>query len=293
MNLNGLLNLNKPAGVTSRWLVDQVQRLVRPQKAGHAGTLDPLATGVVVVCVGSATRLIQYVQRKPKTYRATFLLGRWSDTEDVEGQVVPLEAPPVPSAAELAQAAVALTGEIQQRPPAFSALKLQGQRAYKLARQGRTVELAPRPVIIYGLEIVRYAYPELELSIRCGSGTYVRSLGRDLAASLGTAAVMSALTRTAIGGFALAEALAPAELSADSWAGRLLPPLRAVEELPLVTLTDADCLRLWQGQRPDCKGTSWPADVELAAVDPHGRLAAIAVRTGDQLRTVCGFPPDQ
>src|SRR5271167_2602306 len=115
----GILNIDKPAGITSRRAVDHVAKLVRPQKAGHAGTLDPLATGVVVVCVGTATRLIQYVQRKPKSYRATFLLGRWSDTEDVEGHVVPLENPPVPTAAELARAAAALTGEIQQRPPAF------------------------------------------------------------------------------------------------------------------------------------------------------------------------------
>lgn len=292
MQPSGLLNLNKPPGVTSRWLVDQVQRLVRPLKTGHAGTLDPLATGVVVVCVGAATRLIQYVQRKPKSYRATFLLGRWSDTEDVEGQVVPLENPPVPTTAQLAQAALALTGEIQQRPPAFSALKLQGQRAYKLARRGEAVELAPRPVTVHRLEIVRYEYPELELSIGCGSGTYVRSLGRDLAASLGTAAVMSALTRTAIGGFTLAEAWAATNLEPNNWIGRLLPPSRAVEELPAVGLGDADCRRLWQGQQVACGGFNWPEHVELAVIDPHGRMVAIAVCALGHLRTTCCFPPD-
>src|SRR3972149_1595212 len=126
MKLSGILNINKPAGLTSRRVVDMVQRLVRPAKVGHAGTLDPLATGVLVVCVGAATRLIEYVQRMPKSYVGTFLLGRQSPTEDVEGHVVELPNPPIPTLEQIHQAASNLTGNIFQRPPAFSALKING-----------------------------------------------------------------------------------------------------------------------------------------------------------------------
>src|SRR5262245_35406014 len=201
----GLLNIDKPAGLTSRDVVSRVQRLVRPQKVGHAGTLDPLATGVLVVAVGPATRLVEYVQRMPKTYQGTFLLGRTSDTEDVEGEVVELDSPPVPTRAEIDAALPRFIGTIEQRPPAYSALKVAGRRAHKLARRGEAVELAPRPVEIHAIELLRYEYPEMELRIDCGSGTYVRSLGRDVAEAVDTGAVMAALRRLAIGPFQAAE----------------------------------------------------------------------------------------
>ena len=157
--ISGILNVAKAGGMTSRRVVDMVQRLVRPTKAGHAGTLDPLATGVLVVCIGQATRLIEYVQRMPKTYEGTFLLGRTSDTEDVEGAVVELENPPQPTREAIEEAATKFLGTIQQRPPAYSALKVKGRRAYDLARAGKTVDLAPRPVEIYGIEVMSYQYP--------------------------------------------------------------------------------------------------------------------------------------
>ena len=275
----GLLNLNKPAGVTSRDVVNQVQRLVRPQKAGHAGTLDPLATGVLVVCVGPATRLIEYVQQMPKSYSGTFLLGRQSPTEDVEGQVTELADPPVPTLDQLLAAAGALTGRIQQRPPAYSALRVAGRRAYDLARRGEAFDLQPRPVEIYSLEIVSYVYPELKLRVQCGSGTYVRSLGRDLAAALGTAAVMSALQRTAIGSFRLQDAIDPAALTRENWPGHLLPPLLAAEVLPqiCVTATEIPAIRAGQTIGRD----ALPADAtQWAALDSAGRLIAILVPRG-------------
>ena len=224
---SGLLNVSKPGGMTSRAVVDRVQRLVRPAKAGHAGTLDPLASGVLVVGVGAGTRLIEYVQRMPKRYRGTFLLGRRSPTEDIEGEIEILPDPPIPSRVEIEQAARRLTGEIMQRPPDFSALKIAGQRAYDLARAGKTVVLEPRPVTIYELRVIAYDYPEFSLDICCSGGTYVRSLGRDLAEALGSAAVMSALVREAIGDFTIAEALPLAELSAETIDARLLPLERA------------------------------------------------------------------
>src|SRR5262249_26447014 len=162
------------------------------------------------------TRLIDYVQQMPKRYQAVFLLGRSSPTEDIEGVVTELIDPPTPSLAEIESAAVKFVGVIQQRPPAFSALKVDGQRAYKLARRGQTVELQPRPITVYSLQVIDYAYPALTLNIQCSGGTYVRSLGRDLAESLGTSAVMSLLERTAIGSFHVAEAIDPAILRRDN-----------------------------------------------------------------------------
>jgi tRNA pseudouridine55 synthase len=278
----GLLNLNKPPGVTSRRVVDCVQRLVRPAKAGHAGTLDPLASGVLVVCVGAATRLTGYVQRMPKSYVGTFLLGRHSPTEDVEGEVSALPNPPVPTQEEIAAAAAALCGRIEQRPPAFSALKLSGRPAYKLARKGKQVELQPRTVVVYRLEILAYEYPELTLAVECGSGTYVRSLGRDLAERLGTSAVMSALRRTAIGGFHLEEAIEPHTLTADNVETHLLPPLLAVESLPRVELSNEEIARVRSGL-PIAK-EAVPADAEeIAALDERNQLVAVLTPRGPGL----------
>ena len=184
----GILNVDKPTGITSRDAVNRVERLFGKVKCGHAGTLDPLATGVLVICVGPATRLIQYVQRLPKQYRAVFQLGRESVTDDVEGEVELVAGAPEPTRAEIEAALPQFLGDILQRPPAHSAIKVDGQRAYDLARRGEEFELPARTISIYRLEVLRYEYPELELAIECGSGTYVRSLGRDLAAALGTAA---------------------------------------------------------------------------------------------------------
>lgn len=271
--LSGLLNIAKPAGLTSRQAVDRVARGVCPARAGHAGTLDPLATGVLVVCVGQATRLIEYVQRLPKTYEAEFLLGRTSDTEDVSGVVTELASPPIPTRAELEAAALRFVGTLQQRPPIYSALKVQGRRAYDLARSGQEVELAPRPIEVFRLEVTAYDYPRLGLRIRCGSGTYVRSLGRDLAEALGTGAVMSALVRTSIGDFTLAEACDLETLQPVDLARRLLPPVRGVAMLPQATITDSERLTLLQGktiERPDLA----PA-AETAALDAAGNLVGL------------------
>jgi tRNA pseudouridine55 synthase len=287
---HGLLNLNKPAGMTSRHAVDCVERLIRPAKAGHAGTLDPLATGVLVVCVGAATRLIQYVQAMPKLYTAGFLLGRQSPTDDLEGRVTELDAPPVPTRAQLLAAAGAMIGVIRQRPPAFSAVKVAGRRAYDLARKGREVELSPRGVTIYRLDLLAYDYPEVRLRIECSGGTYIRALGRDLAASLGTAAVMASLVRNAVGGFSLAQAVDPRELTPENWSKHLMPMARATAGLPQLVLSQAEIERLHHGLtivKPDLPA----AGDEMAAVDDQGRLAAIVrQREPGVLRPVRCFP---
>jgi tRNA pseudouridine55 synthase len=275
----GILNVNKPPGLSSRDVVDRVERLVRPAKCGHAGTLDPLATGVLVICVGPATRLIQYVQRMQKQYRATFLLGRQSETDDIEGDVTLLEGAPQPTRAQIDDVLLRFVGQIQQRPPAHSAIKVAGRRAYALARRGLPVELAARPVTIHALTVRQYKYPELELDLECGSGTYVRALGRDLAAALGTAAVMSALERIAIGGFRVDHAVRLDELTAGNLLRHLQPALAAVAELPRIMISDAELARLRNGLPislpPAAIQPNDRLDGEWAAMDPAGCLAAI------------------
>jgi tRNA pseudouridine55 synthase len=277
--MHGLLNLHKPGGLTSRQVVDRVVRLVRPAKVGHAGTLDPLATGVLVVAVGAATRLIQYVHLRSKAYRATFLLGRQSDTEDIEGQVIELVAPPVPTLDELRQAAVRLQGPILQRPPQYSALRVGGRRAYDLARRGDTVELAPRPVTIDRLAIVAYQYPELTVDVECSTGTYVRSLGRDLAESLGTATVMSRLVRTRVSEFNLSEAVELDQLGPENLARLLRPPLCAVAWMPRIALTADEVVEVRSG-RPIARQAEAASVGRFAAVDAGGGLVAILVPRG-------------
>ena len=245
----GLLNINKPSGITSRRVVDYVQRLTRPDKAGHAGTLDPLATGVLVVCVGPATRLVEYIQRMPKSYRGRFLLGQQSPTDDIEGEVTHICNPPVPSQSNIEQEVARWIGTIKQRPPIFSAVKVKGRRSYDLARTGRAVRLSLREVTIHAMRVVEYVYPELVLDICCSSGTYVRAVGRDLAESLGTRAVMSSLTRTAIGGFNLEDACVLDSLTPASLGGRLLPALRAVEGMPMISLTSAEATEISNGRQ--------------------------------------------
>jgi tRNA pseudouridine55 synthase len=258
-------------------VVDQVERIVRPARAGHAGTLDPLATGVLVVCVGWTTRLIPYIQEQSKGYRATFLLGHESDTDDVTGQVTPKPDAVPPTLDAIAALLPEFTGEIDQVPPQYSAVHVEGKRAYKLARAGKSVELAPRKVVVHRLEIVDYAYPRLELDIECGSGTYVRSIGRDLGARLGCGAVMSALVRTRIGCFRLEEAVELSLLTHETLPQQLRPPRDAVGHRPHYQCTAAELLAITQG-RPIAapQGLAIPPDERIVLLNPQADLAAIA-----------------
>jgi tRNA pseudouridine55 synthase len=279
----GFINVSKPTGKTSRQVVDRIVRCAAGVKAGHAGTLDPLASGVLVVAVGPATRLIRYVQQMRKRYEAVFLLGRDSPTEDVEGPVVELADSVIPTREALARAAVELTGVIMQRPPAYSALKVAGRRAYDLARRGETVELEPRPVSIHRLEITHYDYPELRLAIECSAGTYVRTLGRDLAQRAGTLAVMSALVRTAVGVFTLADSTNSDDITQQKLRELVQNPLVAFAEWPRLILDDAEIARIARGQSIRrtiaAAGTQTPAAAETTsealALNAAGSLLAV------------------
>lgn len=212
----GILAVAKPCGPTSHDIVAAARRRLGERGIGHAGTLDPLASGLLVLLIGRARRLQDLVQARPKAYRATIVLGATSATDDAEGPITPRPSTaPLPERAAIEAALGAFVGRIAQRPPAFSAVHAAGTRAWKMARRGQAVELPAREVEVSAIEIVSYRPPELVCDIRCGKGTYVRSIARDLGEALGTGAYLGALERTMSAGLLLADAVAPEAMGWD------------------------------------------------------------------------------
>jgi tRNA pseudouridine55 synthase len=277
MNLpsyDGLLVLDKPGGVTSRDAVDVALRwFPRRTRMGHTGTLDPLATGVLVLCLGAATRLAEYVQRMGKTYRAELRLGARSDTDDADGVITSVATAAPPDVAAVAACLSGFVGAIEQTPPAYSAAKVAGRRAYDLARQGQQVDLRSRIVHIYGIDVLHYEYPSLNLEVRCGKGTYIRALARDLGERLGCGALVQSLRRTCVGPFTVDDAVTPGAEAASAVA-RLRPLEEAVAELPRVVVTDEEVRRLCQGQAVPRDGFD---GTDFAVFDSANRLVATAV----------------
>ena len=273
----GFLVLDKPAGMTSRRAVDFVKRLVRPLKTGHAGTLDPLATGVLVVAVGRATRLVSRVQAQRTTYRATFLLGRRSESDDTELEVEVLEEVPELDHSTIESALGEFVGAISQVPPAYSAVKIDGRRAYQLARSGHEVVLKSRIIEIDAIRLLDWQSPALDLEIVCGGGTYIRSIGRDLGKRLGSGAVMSGLVRTRVGPFSIESAIAAEDLDEDTLSRQLVSPLVAVAELPRQTGTTDELNEVFHGRRVGWSGSVPDDGGPVVLVDSDGQLAAMGV----------------
>ena len=281
--LSGLLNIYKPAGWSSRDVVNRVERLVKPSKAGHAGTLDPLAEGVLIVAVGAATRLITGAQEREKEYHAVFQLGCRSDTDDSTGVITTVDVSQPTTRDRIEALLPQFLGEIWQVPPQYSAVHIDGERAYALARQGQAVDIAPRQVQVSRLEIRNYAWPNLELLIECGSGTYVRSIGRDLGELLGCGALMTALLRSRIGPFHSTEAVAIDDLQRDNIATHLQPPIRAVEHWPQHVCSALELWDIAHGRMIILKQLA--EGTRVALTDPTGELAALGeVRTLGRVR---------
>jgi tRNA pseudouridine55 synthase len=287
MTLFGFLNCDKPSGMTSRDVVNVVQRRLRKIKVGHAGTLDPIAVGVLVLGVGPAVRLVPYVQQYQKHYRGTFRLGVCSDSGDTESE---LREPPdlhVPSLDELQAATGQLVGRIEQTPPAYSAIHIDGKRAYQRIRQGEVFEMPKRLVDIHSLTVLDYEYPKLELDVVCGSGTYIRTIGMDLANAVGSVAVMTSLRRSAIGPFVMKTSLSIEQLRKDDLQTLLSPPELAIEHLPRIVIDQEQSRRLGHGLEIDgdvIDATGIPVQApcddgfEAAALMPSQQLRAIVRR---------------
>lgn len=276
--MNGLLVIDKPAGMTSRDVVNRVQRVFpRKTKIGHTGTLDPLATGVLVVCIGAATRLADYVQAMGKSYASRFRLGATSTSDDADGVVTETPNAVPPTQAQVDAALASFVGVIEQVPPAVSALKLGGVRAHELARRGLGPKLDARVVTIKAVRLVNYQWPFLDVEVDCGKGTYIRSIARDLGDVLGVGGMVQTLRRTRVGPFTAEQGIGLESGVADV---KLLPMLMVVAGMPQVQLPADAAISLRQGRTIRCVGE----EGEVAVLDERGDFIAIGQRGGGYLQ---------
>lgn len=282
MNRNGILCIDKPPGLTSHDVVSRVRRLVDTRKVGHGGTLDPLASGLLVLAIGRATRLLEYILGQPKEYQALVRLGQTSNTYDGEGEIE--DSGPVDvSEADLFAALARFRGQIRQVPPMYSALKRGGKPLYELARQGVAVEREARDVTIYELEMLSYEPPDVTLHIKCSSGTYIRSLAHDLGQALNSGAYLAGLRRTAVGLFQLNEAAPLQTLTADVLVEQLQAMDSAVIHFPRLDVPGADAVRLANGQRIG-READGPEEELVRVYDDDDHFVGIARREGDRWR---------
>src|SRR5437764_3704546 len=264
--MDGIFNINKPRGMTSHDVVAIIRKHLKQKRVGHAGTLDPLASGVLPICAGQATRVAEYLSESGKAYRATLSFGIETDTYDAEGTVVQTTTTATLSRAYIESLLPAFLGEQMQVPPRYSAIKLQGQPAYKRARAGEELELAARPVTISHLDILDWQPPLLTLEIECSKGTYIRSLAHDLGARSGYGAHLRALVRTRSGPFRLADSITLeqlAEAAAQGTVGEYLYPAdKALEQYPAITLDEETAARVRHGN-------AFAGDREIAGAGEH------------------------
>lgn len=272
--IDGLLLVDKPSGPTSHDVVSVVRRALGIRRVGHAGTLDPFATGLLVVLVGRATRLLPYMDAEPKEYEATVRLGVATDTDDATGRAGAEVA--LPSRAAVERAMGGLTGDILQQPPAFSAKQVGGRRSYAAARRGERLELQPVKVRVHGWSVREWRNDEVDVTVVCSGGTYVRALARDLGESSGSAAHLSALRRVRSGPFTVATAATLDDIAAG--AATVLPPIDAVRSMPVERLGEEALARVINGRAVEAT----VAGDRAALVDSTGDLVAVASRgSGD------------
>ena len=291
---SGLVIVDKPGGVTSHDVVARIRRLAGTRRVGHAGTLDPMATGVLVVGIEKATRLLGYLALTEKQYDATIRLGQSTSTDDAEGDITGASSAAGVSAAALAAAAAGLTGDIQQIPPAVSAIKVAGQRAYRLTRAGAAPDLKPRPVTVHELTVtaIRPAGDllDVDVTVRCSSGTYIRALARDLGHELGTGGHLTRLRRTWVGGYRL-EAAKTLDQLADRF--EVLPLAEAAAAaFPRRDLSADEARRLAHGGRlaaTAAPGEGASAASPTAAYAPDGTLIALLTEQAGQARPLVVF----
>lgn len=281
--MDGFLALNKPAGLTSHDCVAKVRRSLRQKRVGHAGTLDPAAMGVLAIAVGRATRLLQFLP-SDKVYRATIRLGLATTTDDLEGAILTQTAAAHLTLPTVEAALSAFVGTVQQVPPNFSAVQIQGQRLYDLARRGTPIAAPARTVEVYRITVLDWRggeTPELDVEIHCGAGTYIRAIARDLGQNLGVGGTLATLLRTVSSGFQLTDSITLetlAELS-DACTLHLLPPEQSLQYLPPLTLP-VDVARRWclgqkvnQGELEHSDAIAHPEPLRI--LDPHGQFLGI------------------
>jgi tRNA pseudouridine55 synthase len=279
--VHGWVNLDKPIGMTSTQALGRVRRLLNAQKLGHAGTLDPLATGVLPIALGEATKTIPFAQDRDKVYRFTVKWGEARNTDDCEGMVT-ATSDQRPTEAQIIALLPRFTGNIDQTPPQFSAIKIDGERAYDLARAGETVDIQPRRVTVYGFKLVKTSPDEAEFELECGKGTYVRSIARDMGQALGCYGHVTVLRRTAVGNFTENSAISLDEFekivqSADP--DQVLMPVETVlDDIPALAMTASEVSRIRQGQTLKFLSRQDVDRLSVAGIDENTTLV---LATGD------------
>jgi tRNA pseudouridine55 synthase len=279
-------------------VVIQIRRMIRKPsprsrtKVGHAGTLDPFAGGVLVVCLGAATRLAEYVHRYDKRYSAEVTLGATSTTDDPEGEIAASSPADRPDVRRVEQTISSFVGDVDQVPATHSAVHVEGRRAYKIARTGKVPVLEPRRVHIEAISLVSYNWPKLAIDVRCGSGTYIRALARDIGARLGVGGYCSGLVRTAVGPFHLADALAPETISLPE---DVADPLSALTGMPQVVLPDQAVALIADGRHVPAEQAKGElprvGEGDLAVLDERGSLLAVAaIDAAGMIRPLKVFP---
>lgn len=290
---SGILLLDKPGGMTSHDVVAKTRKAADTRRVGHAGTLDPMATGLLVLGINGATRLLTYLVGLDKEYFATIRLGASTNTDDAEGEPGERAATGAVTLDAVEAALVPLRGTIQQVPSSVSAIKVGGQRAYTLARAGEELELAARTVTISAFEVLGSDRPDdwldLRVRVECTSGTYIRALARDLGAALGVGGHLTALRRTRIGPFRVTDAAALDTLDVES--ALLAPSAVAAELFPLYTLDESQAVDLAHGKR--LADTDLADGGPVAAIEQDGRLAGLLEVTGGTAKPIINFPKDQ
>ena len=280
VEVNGWVVLDKPVGITSTQVVSRLKRIYNGRKAGHAGTLDPLASGILPVAFGEATKTVPYVQDGEKCYRFTVVWGAETDTDDADGEVV-ARSDTRPARDALAALLPRFRGAVEQRPPTFSAVKIAGERAYDLARDGQVVEIAPRVVQIHELDVAAFSGAATVFTTRCGKGTYVRAIARDLGRALGCYGHVSALRRTRVGPFLEADAVPLAALDdAEAAAAALRRVEAGLGELTRILVDRSDAARLRRGQAMLLRGADAPIGGEAYAACSGVVIAVGAIDGG-------------
>lgn len=297
--MNGILVVDKPEGISSARVVARVKAILGAKKAGHTGTLDPFATGVLVCCINQATRLSRFLLREDKTYEAELVLGIATDTQDATGTVIQRQPLAHVSAKNVRETAARFVGSISQTPPVYSALKHRGTPLYKLARRGTAVEKPARPVRIHRLEIREINLPTVRFGVTCSAGTYVRTLCADMGRALGCGAHLKRLRRTVSGGFSIGEAVDLEKLAESRDSGRLentvIPMNDALSFMPAVVADDATIKKVKNGRplsRADFAGRpDRPAEGVFKVIEPGGRLIAVleGSPTADHYNYCCVF----
>jgi tRNA pseudouridine55 synthase len=275
--ISGALVVDKPVGMTSHDVVQAIRNGTGLRRAGHTGTLDPRASGVLVILVGPAVRLSEYVSASDKRYQAIIRLGGSTDTFDSEGKVTLSKDPLNVTEAQFEAALKTFIGEIEQTPPPYSAVKVQGRKAYEMARQGEEVDLTPRKITVHHLEVLEWAPPEVVIDVHCSSGTYVRSLANDLGVMLGCGAYLVGLRRTKSGRFSLRDSVPLRKLqeafTAGNWYQYLIPAAEALGDWPAVELNPDEVEGVRHGHRVKVVGE--PTETKVRGVSTQGELVAL------------------